>query len=320
MSSRFPFPSFPNGWFQAAYGEELPPGGVVPLKYFGKEFVLFRTESGKVNILDAYCPHLGSHLGYGGTVEGESIRCPFHAYRFDGSGECVDVPYARKIPALARLLAWPVQEVNGLIMLYHHALGEPPAWAPPEVPEYGSEEWTPYETRRWKIRTHNQEMAENSVDSAHFKYVHGTLTQPITTAEADGPVLRATSHMKLGTPMGVVDGIIESTAYGFGFAVVRFKGIVDTLLVTSVTPIDGEYVDARFAFSVKKLGNASATRGVGAALIADVEKQMSQDIPIWENKVYLPRPALCDGDGPIGLFRRWARQFYSNLPAEVAAQ
>ena len=40
--SRFPFPRYPNGWFQVAYADELAPGGVMPLKYFGKELVLFR--------------------------------------------------------------------------------------------------------------------------------------------------------------------------------------------------------------------------------------------------------------------------------------
>jgi hypothetical protein len=155
-------------------------------------------------------------------------------------------------------------------------------------------------------------MAENAVDSAHFKYVHGTLTQPLTEAEIKGHILHVTSHMKLGTPRGEMDGVIESISHGFGFATVRFKGIVETLLVTSVTPVDGEYVEVRFAFSVKKLGSESATSGVGAALIADIEKQMREDIPIWENKVYQPRPALCDGDGPIGLFRRWTQQFYSS--------
>ena len=44
---------------------------------------------------------------------------------------------------------------------------------------------------------------------------------------------------------------------------------------------------------------------------AEVSRQLEQDIPIWENKVYLSRPVLCDGDGPIGVFRRWAKQFYS---------
>ena len=43
--------------------------------------------------IDAFCPHLGAHLGYGGLVEESTIRCPFHAWRFDGTGACVEVPY-----------------------------------------------------------------------------------------------------------------------------------------------------------------------------------------------------------------------------------
>src|SRR5689334_23634300 len=42
--------------------------------------------------LPIYCPHLGAHLGIGGTVVGDSIKCPFHAWRFGGDGACVDVP------------------------------------------------------------------------------------------------------------------------------------------------------------------------------------------------------------------------------------
>jgi 3-ketosteroid 9alpha-monooxygenase subunit A len=38
--------------------------------------------------------------------------------------------------------------------------------------------------------------------------------------------------------------------------------------------------------------------------------QVNQDIPIWENKVYLEEPTLCDGDGPIAKYRKWFKQFY----------
>jgi 3-ketosteroid 9alpha-monooxygenase subunit A len=73
----------------------------------------------------------------------------------------------------------------------------------------------------------------------------------------------------------------------------------------------------RFSFTVKKMGNDDVTRRVGGALIADIEKQMGEDKPIWENKVFMPRPILCDGDGPIALFRRWCQQFYT-WPAGVS--
>ncbi len=310
MNRSFPFHPFPSGWYQVAYGEELAPGDVRALRYFGRDLVLFRTESGAARVFDAHCVHLGAHLGVGGRVVGESLRCPFHAWRWGADGACVEVPYSVRPPAQALMRSWPVCEVNGLVMVFHDATGAAPSWHVPVLAEVGADEWTPFEKRHWKIRTQPQEMAENAVDRAHFRFVHGTLTLPETVAEADGPALRVRSKMKLGTPMGEMDGAIESDSWGFGFGAVRFKGIVETLLVTSVVPIDGEHVDVWFSFSIRKLGSRGATRGVGAALIADIEKQLAEDTPIWENKAHLAQPCLSPDDGPIGLLRRWAQQFY----------
>ena len=315
--SRYYTPEIPNGWFQVAYSDELPPGAVMPLAYFGQQLVLFRTEAGEAKVLDGFCPHLGAHLGYGGKVEGDNIRCPFHAWEFDGAGTCTKVPYAQKIPPKAKLRAWSVRELAGLILVWHHAADEAPAWEPPEIPEYGNADWTDYDRRRWTIRTRNQEMAENAVDSAHFRYVHGTTNMPTSQAEVQGHILRVFSSTGMETPRGPVAGSVESLSYGFGFGTVRFKGVVETVLVSSVTPIDGERVDVRFSFSIKKLGGADVTRGVGAAFIGEVSRQLEQDIPIWENKTQWERPVLCDGDGPVGLFRKWCRQFYTQPNASV---
>jgi len=314
--SRFPFPRYPNGWFQVAYSDELPKGGVLPIHYFGKHMVLFRTDEGDVTVLDAYCPHLGAHLGYGGKVEGKCIKCPFHAWKYDTDGQCTDVPYAKHIPPKAKIKKWHAKDVNGLILVWYHGEGARPQWDIDPIPEFDNPEWTPYEKRRWKIKTHNQEMAENAVDSAHFHYVHGTLEQPTSRAEIKGHILHVFSNTLMKTPMGKTSGSVESISHGFGYALTRFKGIVETLLVASTSPIDDDYVDVRFSFMVKKLVNGDVTSTVGAAFIREIERQLGQDIPIWENKVYINPPLICDGDGPIGLFRRWTKQFY--LTSEAA--
>ncbi|MDT5411541.1 MAG: hypothetical protein QOG14_3761, partial [Mycobacterium sp.] len=63
---------FPTGWFIIGFASDLAAGEVKRVHYFGEEMVLFRTESGEVNVLDAYCQHLGANMGVGGTVEGEN--------------------------------------------------------------------------------------------------------------------------------------------------------------------------------------------------------------------------------------------------------
>jgi phenylpropionate dioxygenase-like ring-hydroxylating dioxygenase large terminal subunit len=306
MSERFPF-SIPNGWFQIAYSDELEPGGVLPLHYFGQDLVLFRAEGGEVALLDAFCPHLGAHLGHGGVVDGDRIRCPFHAWEFDTRGACRNVPYARKVPPKAKVAPWNCAERNRIIWAWHHVEGVAPTWEIPDVPEVSSDDWTALERHRWTVRTHNQEIGENAVDRAHFRYVHGTTNVPESELELDGHIRRAVQHVHMSTPRGEVKGQIKVEAHGMGCTITRFTGICETVLLLSHTPIDGGSVDSRFSFTQRK---ADQKTGVAAGVIKEVVRQMNQDIPIWEHKKYLPKPMLCDGDGPIPEYRKWASQFY----------
>lgn len=326
-ASRYFTPPIPNGWFQIAYSDEIKAGDVKPLRYFGKDLVIWRSEEGELSVLDAFCPHLGAHLGHGGNVKGAEIECPFHAWRFGTDGRCTAVPYAKHVPRKAKVDPWHIKELANMVMCWHHADGQPPDWdIPDHIPEWADEagvrndQWTEFETREWTIRSRNQEMAENAVDSAHFHYLHGCTNMPQSEASIDGPVLRVYSGTGMETPRGTVDGSVESLSYGFGLAVVRFKGIVETLNIGCTTPIDEDHVHLRFNFSVKNTAGANMARGVGRAFVAEVTRQLEQDIPIWENKIQYEKPLLCDGDGPIGLFRRWCTQFYSWPGEEQAAE
>src|SRR5215472_4705296 len=173
--SRFPFPDFPTGWFHVAYSRDVPPGSVVPLQYFGQELICYRGESGRAQVMDAFCPHLGAHIGYGGRVQGDDVVCPFHCWRFDTDGRNVEIPYRDAVNRGARLRPWPTREVAGMVFAWHDLAGGSPSWELPQVPEAADEHfvWHAPEGARWRIRSHPQEVLENTVDIAHFKYVHG---------------------------------------------------------------------------------------------------------------------------------------------------
>jgi 3-ketosteroid 9alpha-monooxygenase subunit A len=308
---RYPIPRYPRGWFMVARADELAAGAIKPLKYFGKDLVLFRTESGVPTVLEAFCSHLGAHLGHGGKVVGEHVRCPFHSWEFDAAGKCAAIPYAKRIPNKSAMQKWEVRERNGHLYVWHDIDGKPPEWELPAIPEWGTEEWTPYFRRDWIVRTHNQEMAENVVDTAHFKYVHGMKIKPEPdVVEAGYPTLRMTTKTVMETPMGDVGGQLEVECYGFGFSTSRFTGLVRTTVVASVTPIDDDFVHVRFSFAVHRGQGADIAKGIGRAFTVEVARQLEEDKPIWENKRYLEHPMLCDGDGPFGVFRRWCEQFY----------
>ena len=109
MKRDFPFPAYPNGWFAVSSSDEVKSGEVKPLDYFGNPLVVYRTEAGEARVIDAHCPHLGAHLGFGGAVVGETVRCPFHHWCFGADGEvrrhplCPAHPAAGEDPSLAHL-------------------------------------------------------------------------------------------------------------------------------------------------------------------------------------------------------------------------
>ena len=137
MARNVDLPPFPNGWFAVGFSRELRPGGVLARRLAGRDLVLFRTASGAPCALDAYCPHLGAHLAYGGVVQGETLRCPFHGFRFDQSGRCVATGYGTRPPPTSTARAWPLCEVNGLLLVHRDDRGRAPAWAIPALDRRG---------------------------------------------------------------------------------------------------------------------------------------------------------------------------------------
>ena len=310
MPERVPLP-LPVGWYCVAEEAELAAGEVRRLRSFGQELVLWRGADGEPHLFEAYCPHLGAHLGVGGKVEGAALVCPFHAWKYDGAGRCIDIPYARRIPPKAVVAAWPIQRANGLIFAWYDPSGAAPRFAVPEVPEWGSPEWTAPEVRSFEVKTHPQEMAENIVDAVHFRFVHGTPHIPQMHAEVNGLQFHAYQGLTFTTPQGETLGRVDVNMFGPGFGVTRFSGVVETLLLITGIPLEPGLHRTTIRFIVKKVaGNDDATRGVARAFVAEIARQYAQDIPIWEHKRYLERPLLCDGDGPILELRRYFQQFY----------
>lgn len=308
--SRFPLP-IPAGWFVVAESEELRPGEVRPLTVFGAERVLYRTEAGHAALLDAHCPHLGAHLGHGGKVEGDGLRCPFHGWAFATSGLCTSVPYARRIPRHTPLRAWRIKEAAGRLWAWHAREGRAPDFDPPRLEEADSPAWRTLTTHAWTIRSCLQELAENGSDSAHFRFVHDMRAVPRMDTRFDGPLIRSSTDTVFPRKQGApVPGRIDVESTGLGCDVMRYRSEGQTHLVeiVSTTPIDSETVAVRMAYLVRgdaARGEVEAMETMAQWLVWQFEK----DIPIWENKCYRPNPPLCDGDGPIGAFRRWCRQF-----------
>ena len=313
----------PFGWYALAIGADLEPGDVEPIYCFDRHLVAFRTEGGRACVTSAFCPHLGAHLGYGGRVDGETIVCPFHGWRFNGDGVCEAVPYARSIPRRAAqgpcLYSYPVEERNGMIWAWHHPRQVPPLFDLDDVPELADPEWSEPIRFEWEVNAPIQETGENAVDVAHFVAVHGAKEVPDAEITLAGH--RRETELTALAPAIDDDGNIDFTRMekirlltrgcGPGMSTQAFELGARTVMLGTTTPITADRMKLVFSFT-KRLDTPARFKPIVDGLISEIVRQVEQDIPIWENKVFQEAPILCDGDGPIAKYRRWFGQFYDN--------
>lgn len=307
---------FPFGWYAVEMADFVNVGQAKPIRYFGKDLAIWRGDDGKVRVIDAYCKHLGAHMGVGGKVHGNLLECPFHAWRYDGEeGNVKDIPYAKAIPPQVKrkcTRTWSVTEANGWIWVWYHPQDLAPMWDVVVHPEASDADWTAYETHEWNVYGSIQNMAENGVDIAHFKYIHGTADLPAAELRWGDWGRGADVKAKMGTPTGMVDGLISYDTMGPGQSWTRFSGISETLLVASLAPVEEDVLRVRYSFTQPKSQAEGPGAGLAKALIRDICKQLDQDKVIWDRMKFEPNPIICDGDGPIPQFRTWYSRYYAS--------
>lgn len=99
-------------------------------------------------MFDAYCEHLGAHLGYGGRVQDDNIVCPFHGWQWNGEGRNVCIPYQDHPNKARRIRTWPVTEANESVFIWHDLEGRDPLYAVPDIKFVHRADEVPVFTRR----------------------------------------------------------------------------------------------------------------------------------------------------------------------------
>ncbi|MFE0062787.1 Rieske 2Fe-2S domain-containing protein [Streptomyces sp. NPDC059003] len=313
----FPPPlSYPLGWFHAGFSREWAPGTVLTRRFMGADVVVYRTRAGALRATRPYCPHLGAHLGAGGTVDGEYLVCPFHRFAFAPDGSCARTPYGRPPKATLSLLA--VRETYGIVWIWHSPDGTPPTWELPELPPVA------YARTFHTVEQagHPQDMAENAIDYGHATELHGfDFAEERSEPKSNGPLytleVRFGRRLPLLPPsqdaslqllgLGAICGLINIPRYGVQAC--------QWMLATPTGPW-------RMRYGLAANVTVPPASGLPTPLRRLIEHTLSYGMNRWtrrdaradqfvfQHKAYLPHPKLNDGDGPIGAYRHWAHQFY----------
>lgn len=313
----------PTGWFQIGWSHQIGAGEVVPLRFFGRDLVAYRTESGDLVVLDAYCEHLGANLAYGGSVHGDEIQCPFHGWRWNSRGRNTCIPYQEKVNRARRIPTWTTVERDGVMYLWHALDGREPEYEVPSIFEMfaesgPAEDYHPiHEGGTFSepdLPIHPQYVIENGVDFAHFKYVHRADELPeitrrefLDTEFQTDMILNFKRRLPDGT-IEEVEGRNSARILGVGLGFSSASGVGRICSLTAVTPIDDETSVLWFSGWASK---EDEDEKMLAARRRSAIAQVQADLAIWRHQRYTEPPGLATAEA-VGFrdVRRWARRFY----------
>jgi phthalate 4,5-dioxygenase len=164
---------FRRYWLPTLLAEELPENDCPPVrvKILSERLIAFRDSEGRYGLMDEFCAHRGVSLWFGRVEEG-GLRCAYHGWKYDVTGQCVEVPsepensnFCRRV----KLTSYPLVKVGDILWTY---MGDPEGR--PELPEYEFVQVPPeqtYTSKRWQESNWLQAL-EGGIDSSHVSWLH----------------------------------------------------------------------------------------------------------------------------------------------------
>ena len=311
---------FPRGWFIIAEAKELDDGPKA-VRFFAHDFALYRGESGRVVLLDAYCPHMGTHLAASKSpeivqtdkqIEGDSIRCPYHGWHFDADGQCDNIPYHDgPCPKSAALKSYPVREVMGCIMMWHDPEGGEPEYEPPVLAEWDDPQWVRWELDHLgQLAIHPQEILDNMADCAHLGPTHGAPCEYFENEFKDHVVIQRQGgfHHTYGC---YLSSFTWYTGPGILLSKQDFGGAITYELIAN-TPIEDGVCQVWHAALAKGESTPPSETDIAAAkeVQAGALYAFSADFDVWKHKRPATTVMQLKSDGPFRTVRQWYKQFY----------
>jgi len=318
--------TYPRGWFIVAESCELD-NGPMAVRFFGQDFALYRGQSGIPVMLDASCKHMGTHLTANNTaiivtsgqqIEGDSIRCPYHGWRYGPDGEVNDIPYHDgPCPKSAALTSYTVREVMGCVMMWFDPEGGEPEFEAPYLPL-----WDDAGAVHWKldhlgqINIHQLEILDNMADLRHLGPTHGAPCEYFENEFSGHRLIQ-----RQGGFLGLYQAHLHSATWYTGPGILLSKqtfGGVEMFELIANTPVEDGVTQAWHGVLMKGQNVPPSEADIDGAKQAQAGALVafSADFDVWKNKKSALTVMQLKTDGPFRTIRKWVGQFY--MPREAA--
>ena len=208
---------------------------------------------------------------------------------------------------------WPVLEINQMVLIWHDIEKKEPDFYPNKIEACYSEEWSDYSMASFLVKNNCRELIDNMADKGHFGPVHQAPFEGFWNEAKDHTY---TQEMTANSPILGGDLFSQATYEGPAYMTTYMSAVqdgntVESRLLVSHLPLTMTSFQINFGVMVKKVpGMSKEEEDAFVQGYVDANNYaFGQDVAIWENKIYIPDPVVCDGDGPLHKLRKWYGQF-----------
>ena len=297
-----------RGWMFIGFANAFPKGKIKARTYMNEDCLVFRSESGKLNMIEPYCSHFGVNMATG-RVLGDDIQCPMHGRIFHGNGACRNAKFRS-------IRSYPVEENHGLAFAWFDQPGSEPQW---ENPQFMNTEDFPDILWRHarELELHHPVVPQNNgVDPRHFEFTHAMFGKATIEGEfkADGYKAYCKMGAELQPPLSTLGrgNSSEVTTY--------YEGPLNDYLISKagsnvqhlcnfLTIIDGKRCKlTQIGIGKRTLNPFTKIQELVSAFFS--WNATREDAPVWNNRKpqeqdYYPH----DTDQAIKAFCEWTDTF-----------
>jgi phenylpropionate dioxygenase-like ring-hydroxylating dioxygenase large terminal subunit len=297
---------FSESWFPICLSRDLAPGKIVGKDFLDGRVIAYRGQNGEARVMSAYCAHVGADLSVG-DIQGDTVRCAFHHWRYDGNGVCVATKVGDPPPPAACLYKFPVCERYGIVLAYN---GEHPRFEVPSFPFPESELMLNTLALRELVPTDPWVLSCNTPDMQHIKALHNI------TFEVEDPhdLVEWTDHSMLydfkgrhanGEPIDYRIGIYGNNIY-------YQSGTIEGRWFGMMTPFSlprPGHTQVFAVFAARKNDSDEASTAAFLRAVTELElKVVGEDVPIV-NTIHFRPGTLTRSDRTLARFFQYLREY-----------
>ncbi|MEM7404049.1 MAG: Rieske 2Fe-2S domain-containing protein [Pseudomonadota bacterium] len=308
---------YAHGWYQLAFADELE-DGVTPLEFGTRPLIAIKSEEG-IRVADAACPHRGAHLGFGGELEGNFIRCPFHHHRI-----CIGADNAARL----KIREYEVIEMGGMVFA---RLSDQETTDLPRALREIDRDYQFAKGFSLQVATNIEMVMENGFDRTHFKAVHGLVSVPkLDLVDSEDGALKVRGDFQIprsswgaGTQnLGPVVAEYRARAFSPGLVIAELQGEepYDYKIITAAVPNkDMQTCSVRLSIALPR-GEEPEPNVHFVAALADASREgLELDRAIWDHLIEVEDQFIPELDREVMAFAEFCKPFRAGQSPTVAS-